>query len=101
MESAARTIEITKFRVMVIGALPNDLTLCDFAPRVRNAVFRSSAKRHNIVSSLPGFGLNYPRFVFQAHCLPCFSKAFPPEKLALPLLAKPGFVTIRFRHTSP
>jgi hypothetical protein len=63
-------------------------------------VFLLSAKRRNVVAPLPGFGLNRRRCVFVAHCLPRFSKAFPPEKLALPLLAKPRFVTISLRHNS-
>jgi len=57
-------------------------------------------RRRNDVSSFAGFGLNCPRLVFQAHRFPCFSKALPPQKLALPLFPKPGFVTISFRHNS-
>ena len=57
-------------------------------------------RRRNDVSSFAGFGLNCPRLVFQAHRFPCFSEALPPQKLALPLFPKPGFVTISFRHNS-
>jgi hypothetical protein len=71
-----------------------------FARRVQNNLVRSTAKRRNVVFSLPGLGLDYPRFVFQAHCLPHFSKALPPENPAMPLFGKPGFVTISFRHNS-
>jgi len=57
-------------------------------------------RRRNDVSSFAAFGLNCPRLVFQAHRFPCFSKALPPQKFALPLFPKPGFVTILFRHNS-
>jgi hypothetical protein len=57
-------------------------------------------RRCNDVSSFAGSGLNCPRLVLQAHRFPCFSKALPPQKLALPLFPKPGFVTISFRHNS-
>jgi hypothetical protein len=85
---------------MIIGALLFGLTLYDLDRAFKHDVFRSSAKRRNIVSSSLWFGLNCSRFVVQAHCLPRFSDALPPEKLALPLLAKPGFVAISFRHDS-
>ena len=57
-------------------------------------------RRRNDVSSFAAFGLNCPRLVFQAHRFPCFSKALPPQKFALPLFPIPGFVAISFRHNS-
>ena len=66
MESMPKEIEITKFRVLIVGSSFGFDPL-RLARRVQNDVVSSTATRRNVVSFLPGFGSNCPRFIFQAH----------------------------------